>query len=383
MRQQAVEQPRKNILFVTGTRADFGKLKSLMRAVNQDPAFKCSIFATGMHLLKKYGYTLQEIHKENFSRVFPFFNQSTATSKLMDIVLAETIKGLSFYVSENPTDLLVVHGDRIEALAGAIVGALQGIRTAHIEGGERSGTIDELIRHAVTKLSHIHFAATAANKRRLMQLGEFENNIFVIGSPDIDIMLNDDFPPLETVCADYEIPFREYSLFMYHPVVTELDTLKTHIHEVVEALKDSGRNFIVIYPNNDAGSDIILEKIQELQNNKRFRIFPSIRFEKFLVLVRHAQCVVGNSSCGIHEAPVYGVPTVNIGSRQKNRFDYKSIFNVRENREAIVSLLASLPDRCEPVYTYGRGNSAELFLNILHGKAMWEAPLQKSFFDLI
>lgn len=376
-------EPHRNILFVTGTRADFGKMKSLMRGVNADPAFQCSIFVTGMHLLKKYGYTFQEIKKEKFDCIFPFFNQSTDTSKFMDIILAETIKGLSFYVSENPTDLLVVHGDRIEALAGAIVGALQGIRTAHIEGGERSGTIDELIRHAVTKLSHIHFAATPANKKRLIQLGECDKSIFVIGSPDIDIMLHGAFPSLDKVLSCYEIPFHEYSVFMYHPVVTELDKLKKNIDEVIESLKLSNRNFVVIYPNNDVGSDIIVEKLKELDGLPQFRIFPSIRFENFLVLIRNAQCIVGNSSCGIHEAPVYGVPTVNIGSRQENRFKCQSIFNVREDREQIVRLLASLPGRFEPVLTYGKGNSAELFLNALRGRELWEAPLQKSFFDLI
>lgn len=377
-----MSQRKKNILFITGTRADFGKLKSLMRAVEKDYDFNCTVFATGMHLLNKYGSTLSEIKKENFTHIFPFFNQSSSTSKMMDIVLAETIKGISFFVSENPVDLLVVHGDRVEALAGAIVGALQGIRTAHIEGGEKSGTVDELIRHAVTKLSHIHFAATQENRERLLQLGENEKNIFVIGSPDIDIMLNEDKPAIEEVKKKYEIAFKEYYIFLYHPVVTELKKLRSNINEVVEGLKLSGKNFVVIYPNNDAGSDIIYEKIEELKDNPKFRIFPSIRFESFLTLIQNSRGVIGNSSCGIHEAPVFGVPTLNIGTRQNNRFENDSIFNIHEDRKEIAEAIGSLPNVCQPVYTYGKGNSAELFLDILKQDLIWEVPLQKSFLDL-
>jgi len=378
-----VKKKPKNILFLTGTRADFGKLKSLMHAVDQDDRFKCSIFATGMHLLKKYGYTLGEIKKENFKNIFLYFNQSTDTSKFMDRVLAETIKGLSYYLAENPTDLLVVHGDRVEALAGAAVGALQGVRTAHIEGGERSGTVDELIRHAVTKLSHIHFTATEENKIRLMQMGESGKNIFVIGSPDIDIMLNSNLKSLESVIQHYQIPFSKYGIFIYHPVVTELDKLKANIEEAVEGIKLSGKNFIVIYPNNDPGSEIVLSKIQELKGLTNFKLYPSIRFENFLVLIRNASCIVGNSSSGIHEAPVYGVPTINIGSRQNNRFVHKSIINVVEDRNVISEAINTLEDKYDPVYIYGTGQSAEKFLDILKSDEIWSTPLQKTFFDII
>lgn len=372
----------KNILFVTGTRADFGKLKSLMREVDADPGFKCRIFATGMHLLKKYGNTLREIEKEGFTHIFPYFNQSTNTSRLIDISLAETIKGISFYLSEKQTDLLVVHGDRIEALAGAIVGALRGIRTAHIEGGERSGTVDELIRHAVSKLAHVHFVSRPANRRRLLQMGENEESIFVIGSPDIDIMLGDQLPTLEMVKQYYGIEFAEYALFIYHPVVTELEKTRRNIGEVLAALKESGRNYVIIQPNNDPGSECIMEALKELAQSPQFRVFPSIRFEYFLTLLRHAQCIVGNSSCGIHEAPIYGVPTVNIGTRQAGRFSSDSIFNVPEDRNAIGKTMKSLPEHCNPVFTYGKGNSAVLFMEKLREEQVWKIPLQKSFHDV-
>lgn len=371
----------KNILFITGTRADFGKIKPLIKAVELNPRYSCNIFVTGMHLLDKYGKTIREIERENFNNIFPFFNQSSETSRLMDHVLANTIKGLSFYVTENRTDLIVVHGDRIEALAGAIVGALQGIRTAHIEGGEVSGTVDELIRHAVTKLAHKHFVASERNKQRLLQMGENEADIYVIGSPNIDIMLGDSLPKKEEVFARYGIDFDTYSIFTYHPVVTELDRLEKNIDEVVSGIESTTRNYIVIYPNNDKGSEIIFNRIKQLKNNKRFKIFSSVQFESFLILLKNADMIVGNSSSGIHEAPVFGVPTINIGTRQNNRFMSDSITNVPEDRVLIQNAINRISKRYQPIYEYGHGNSAQLFIEALQNDYFWSSSLQKTFVD--
>ena len=214
--------PRKRrILFLTATRADFGKLKSLMRAVSEAEEFECSIFATGMHMLARYGSTIQEIHKSGFRNVHPYINQDGAVNSQMDLVLANTVNGLGLHVRESQPDLLVVHGDRIEPLAGAIVGALNNIRVAHVEGGEVSGTVDELLRHAITKLSHIHFVANEEAAMRLRQMGEAADSIFVIGSPDTDIMFSETLPTLAEVMRHYEVPFEKYGIVLYHPVTTE------------------------------------------------------------------------------------------------------------------------------------------------------------------
>jgi UDP-N-acetylglucosamine 2-epimerase (hydrolysing) len=203
----------KKLLYLTGTRADFGKLKPLI--TESKKRYDVSIFATGMHMLDKYGMTCHEISKAGFE-YYPYINQDGNTP--MDMVLKNTIEGLSYYLKEHPTDLLIIHGDRVEALAGACVGALNNVLVAHIEGGEVSGTIDESIRHAVSKLSHIHFVANNEAKKRLEQMGE--TNIFVIGSPDIDIMLGE-LPTLEEVKEKYDITFSEYAICIYHPVTTE------------------------------------------------------------------------------------------------------------------------------------------------------------------
>ena len=229
-------------------------------------------------------------------------------SSQMDLVLANTVHGLGLHIRESQPDLLVVHGDRVEALAGAIVGALNKVRVAHIEGGEISGTIDELLRHAVTKLSHVHFVANEEAGQRLRQMGEDWKSIFIIGSPDTDIMFSPNLPSLEEVKRRYEIPFETYGIVLYHPVTTEHAQVRRNARELAEGLMASGRNFVVIHPNNDHGAETILEEMHRLRELSRFRFIPSMRFEYFLVLMKHAQVMVGNSSARVQEAPAYAVP---------------------------------------------------------------------------
>lgn len=375
------EDLRKKILFVSGTRADFGKIKPLIQQIKDCEDFSYQIFATGMHMLSVYGLTVNEIRKAGFDNVYSFINQDSAITSQMDLVLATTVQGLAYYVREYQPDLLVVHGDRVESLAGAIVGALNNILVAHIEGGERSGTIDELIRHAITKLSHIHFVANDEARNRLIQMGESPNSIFAIGSPDIDIMLSDQLPELSAVQEKYNIPFDEYFIFIYHPVTTEIKELADHIHEVINAVIESGKNYVVIYPNNDVGASIIMNELKRLDGKPNFRMIPSMRFEHFLSLLKNAKAILGNSSAGIREAPVYGVPTVNIGTRQLNRYDYPSILNVDYSKDAILEALQTLPVSVKPSLHFGKGESAKLFLQELQNESLWNTSRQKQFVD--
>jgi UDP-N-acetylglucosamine 2-epimerase (hydrolysing) len=372
---------RRIVLFLTGTRADFGKMKPLITEVDKLPRFESHIFATGMHLLSLYGSTINEV-KMVFQNIFPHFNQTAANRYQMDLVLANTIQGLGLYVRELKPDLIVVHGDRIEALAGAIVGALNNILVAHIEGGELSGTVDELIRHAISKLSHLHFVSNEDAKQRLIQMGENDSNIFVIGSPDVDIMISNSLPSINEALKRYEIPFEEYLIFMYHPVTTELSVLREHINSILEALVESQKKYVAIYPNNDSGSEMIIESIDKLNGNNNFKIFPSIRFEYFLTLLKHATAIIGNSSAGIREAPVYGLPTIDIGSRQRNRFQWPTIMNVPVDRVEILDAINNLPKKAQATFNFGNGNSAVAFANILKQEQFWQTSSQKQFHDI-
>lgn len=372
---------RKKIVFLTGTRADFSKLKSLINISQACDDYDVHLFATGMHMNPLYGLTVEEIYQCGMHNIHPFINHETIEH--MDRTLARTINGFSEYVRELEPDLIIVHGDRIEALAGAIVGSLNNVRVAHIEGGEISGTIDEHIRHSVSKMAHIHLVANEDAKRVLIQLGEHEESIFIIGSPDLDLMSPGTLPEMSKVKKHYEIPFDNYAIAMYHPVTTEYEHAKEHAEIFVNSLLASEQNYVVIYPNNDLGSIEILNEYRRLQNNPRFRVFPSLRFEYFLSLLKNAAFVFGNSSAGIREAAYYGVPSVDIGSRQNGRSRYASIFHSDMNEANIAEAMnkAHAYDKRLIQHNdyYGQGHSDKLFLELLKSNKLWSVDYQKVF----
>ncbi|MBC8590318.1 UDP-N-acetylglucosamine 2-epimerase [Wansuia hejianensis] len=370
---------KKKILFLTGTRADYGKLKPLMMAVEEHKDFECYIFITGMHTLKEFGNTKNEIYKDKFKNIYVYINQ--IIEEPMDLVLANTINGFSRYIRELEPDMLVVHGDRVEALAGAISGAINNILVAHIEGGEVSGTIDESIRHAISKLSHIHFVSNNDAKNRLLQLGEEESSIYVIGSPDIDIILEKSILNITEIKRRYEIEFKEYAVLMYHPVTTETEKLKHNIKQLVDAVFESGDNFIVVHPNNDSGHKIILEEYKRFDGYGKIKKFPSIRFEFFLEILKNAKYLIGNSSAGIHEAPVIGLPSINVGSRQQGRFKFETIIDSKDDKESIIKSIEKVKklDNCNSTNHFGDGKSKENFIKIISGPKIWETPTQKVF----
>jgi UDP-N-acetylglucosamine 2-epimerase (hydrolysing) len=370
----------KKIAFLTGTRADFGKIKSLIQILQNNVELEPYIFVTGMHMMEKYGLTLIEVQNCGFKNISTFENYTDEST--MDLTLAKTIEGFSSYVKNLNPDLIIVHGDRVEAMAGAIVGSLNNILVAHIEGGELSGTIDELIRHSVSKLSHVHFVSNKSAKKRLIQMGELPESIYKIGSPDIDIMFSDNLPDLKEVKSYYDIPFDNYAVVMFHPVTTEIDKMKAYASNFVEALKKSQSNYVVIFPNNDLGSKFIIDFYEELTNNDSFKVFPSIRFEYFLTLLKSADFIIGNSSAGIREAPYYGIPTINIGTRQENRALHSHIINVGYGTDEILNAVNSdLTKTSVDAKSFGSGNSAKLFLNSLSSKEFWELNHQKQFKD--
>jgi UDP-N-acetylglucosamine 2-epimerase (hydrolysing) len=372
----------KKILFLTGTRADFGKIKSLLQILEENPNFDPFVFVTGMHLQKEYGYTVLEVERCGFTNIHTFENHTHETT--MDLTLAKTIEGLSAYVKECTPDMIVIHGDRVEALAGAIVGSLNNILVAHIEGGEVSGTIDELIRHSTSKMSHLHFVSNEQAKKRLVQMGELKDSIFTIGSPDVDIMFSNTLPNLETTKKYYEISFENFAVVMFHPVTTEAKDMEEYANNFVESLLNDTHNYIVVFPNNDLGSQLVLKAYEKLKNNPRFRIFPSLRFEYFLTLLKNAQFIIGNSSAGVREAPYYGLPIINIGTRQENRAVYADIINVDYSSKSISKALQIIDSHTvqKTSNDFGNGNSAQLFLNSLLNQDIWNLNHQKQFRDI-
>ncbi len=369
----------RHIIFVTGTRADFGKLEPLAVAA-RDAGFRISFFVTGMHMMERYGLTKIEVHRVAGVEVYDFINQRAEDPQ--DMVLSKTLLGFSDFVFERRPDLVVIHGDRVEALACALVCATNYVRCAHIEGGEVSGTIDEIFRHCNTKLSSCHFVSSDRAKARVQALGEPENAIFVTGSPELDTHRQPSGVSLDQVRERYTIPFQDYCIVVFHPVTSEVDTIAAQARALFDALQSSGKSFVVIAPNNDPGSRDIYAVLDALPA-EQFRIIPSMRFAYFSELMKNASAMIGNSSAGVREAPFVGISSLNIGTRQNNRSDAASITTADAYDTAAIA--GFLNDRWGATFDgddgFGFGNSAERFVAVLDDANFWLRPMQKEFQD--
>ncbi len=369
----------RSLLFVTGTRADFGKLEPLAIAA-RDAGFEVGFFVTGMHMLDRYGLTKNEVHRLSGVRVHEFLNQRPGDPQ--DVILAKTVTGFSDFVTEHRPDLVVVHGDRVEALSTALVAATNYIRSAHIEGGEVSGTIDEVFRHCNTKLASHHFVSSEAAAERVKALGEPADRIHVIGSPELDFHAAPSGVSIDAVRSRYDIPFADYGICVFHPVTSEAETMGDQAAALFSALDTSGRNFVVIAPNNDPGSDAVFATLRGL-SDARFRVLPSMRFSHFSALMKNAKAMVGNSSAGVREAPFLGIPSLDIGTRQTNRSDAPSITcAAAEDAETIARFLRDDWGKSFPRHeAFGAGLAAERFVEVLNDPAFWDGTLQKKFHD--
>lgn len=370
---------KKKILFITGTRADYGKIKPLMQAVQDNDNFKLYVYVTGMHLSKLHGSTYIGVIKDGWENIQIDFASSCHEDGMAQN-LSRITGNLANYIRLLEPDLTVIHGDRIEALSGALASTLQNVRTAHIEGGEVSGTIDESIRHAITKMAHEHFVSSDNARDRLLKLGEELSRIHVIGSPDIDVMLGKSLPVLQEVKNYYEIPYEDFFIGMLHPVTTDLFSLEKDVNTYVSALIASKRNGVIIYPNNDLGHEIILSAYARLRELNSFRLFPSIRFESFLTLLKNCKFIIGNSSAGIREAGIYGVPAIDIGSRQQGRYDLKLLKNLQHVEFDICKILNAINKTNEFKYSstvFGKGDSSGRFINVISDPDFWKRNIQK------
>jgi len=369
----------RSLLFVTGTRADFGKLEPLAIAA-REAGMVVSFFVTGMHMLNRYGLTKMEVHRTPGVAVHEFLNQRPGDPQ--DLVLAKTVIGFSDYITEHRPDLVVVHGDRVEALACALVCATNYVRCAHVEGGEVSGTIDEIFRHCNSKLAFAHFVSGEGAARRVMALGEPEEAIHVIGSPELDFHAGPSGVTLDEVRTRYAIPFADYGICVLHPVTSEQATMGAQAEAFFGALEASARNFVLIAPNNDPGSEAIFKVINGLPKD-RFRLIPSMRFAHFSELMKNAACLLGNSSAGVREAPFLGVASLDVGTRQTNRANAPSIHYAEAGDAAAISeFLAESWGCVYPRHTgFGEGTAAARFVAVLEQPEFWSRGLQKQFRD--
>ena len=326
----------KKILYISGTRADYGLMRETLLTINKTPGLELEIVVTGMHLMPEFGQTIAEIKKDNFK-----IHELKATYKRDDKgsmleFIGEFLLMLLKKIKEIKPDFILILGDRAEALAGAIAGSYLAIPVLHIHGGDVSATVDEMVRHAITKLSHLHFAATKKSAERLIKMGEDPWRVFVVGAPGLDSILNQKLLSPEEVAAKYKLNLeRPILLVLQHPVTTEVEYAGKQMRETMEAIKEIALQTVVIYPNADAGGRKMIEVINRYKNNSFIQVHKNLPRLDYLSLMRIASVMIGNSSSGIIEAPSFGLPVVNIGEREKERERVESAINVGYNKKAI------------------------------------------------
>lgn len=369
------------IAFFTASRADYGKLKPVILETRKKK-IKYKIFVTGTHLVREYGNTKHQIIKDfGIKNLIIFKNQIFGESH--KFIFENTVREFTKALGENYFDCFFIHGDRIETLAAASVLTFSKIRIAHIEGGELSGTVDEMIRHSVTKLSHIHFVTNSAAKKVLINSGEEKKNIFITGSPDIDLFAKNFRPSIEEVKKRYKITFPNYIISFLHPVTThsKIETKeKAKIYfETLKQLEDI--NLIHFVPNNDDNSKEILNVMKKkLINKKNIRLFKSMRFEYYLTLLENCDFIIGNSSSAIMEAPYFKIPSINVGDRQNNRYGLNYILNASFSKKSILSSIKKAKKiniKFKP--TFGKTGSAKKIIQVLLSKKFSKIKIQKIY----
>lgn len=331
----------RTILYFTGTRADFGLMQSVLSTLDQSPDFSVEVVATGMHLMPQFGNTIDQVEAAGFPvhRLEAVFSQDSKAS--MAAFLGSVIQQGTALVEQIQPDMILLLGDRAEMLAGASIGAYLYIPTIHIGGGDETSTIDNAVRHAITRLSHLHFPATEASRERLISSGEAASRCFNAGAPALDAILNIDFHADETfferLGLQFELPLQ---VVILHPESLHEDLAASHMEMVLEAVMAPDTETVVIYPNADAGGRQMIEVIESKRSQANFHIFPSLAYLDYLHLLFHADLLVGNSSSGILEAPSFQLPTVNLGDRQKGREKAANIVDAPFEVDALQAALA-------------------------------------------
>jgi len=340
--------------------------------ISKDPALDYRIIATNMHLLPTFGRSVNEIESDGFhvdERIYMTFDGYTAAT--MTKSLACLLLELPTVLQRLKPDFILLAGDRGEQLMGAIAGLHLGIPVAHIQAGELSGNVDGVVRHGITKLAHIHFAATEEFAERVRRMGEQDFRVFVTGAPLVDELVTGFITPDEVLRTQYRLNgTNRLILTVQHPVTEEEAAAGDQVAETINALMEIDWPTILIYPNSDAGSELIRSQLARLKR-PHVRLFRNLPRQDYLGLMRMADVLVGNSSSGIMETPSFGKPAVNIGRRQNGRPQAANVINVGYRKEEIVTAvrMATSPEfvaRARATRNpYGDGRASQKIVQIL------------------
>lgn len=380
-----------NIVVTTGTRAEYGLLRNLIKLIDSSKEFNLLLLVTGSHLSKKHGLTYKEIEKDNFE-IKRKINIHLDRDQPIDISnsTALGIKGFSRAYRDLTPDLVIVLGDRFELLSAVIPALFENIPIAHIHGGERTeGCIDEAIRHSITKFSNYHFVATETYKKRVIQLGENPKRVFNVGGMGIDSLESMRLKSKEEIEKELKIKLLYKSLIVtFHPVTLEKSISKKYIHELINSLRAlENTTLIITMPNADMENKQIVSAWNEFaKKRKNTFLFKSLGQLRYFSLLKHVDGVIGNSSSGLLEVPYFKKGTINIGQRQKGRLKGNSIINCEPNQKAITNAINHLysetfQSQLQNVKNpYGEKGASKKIFEII--KKLDLKNIQKSFYDL-
>ena len=375
---------KKKILIVTERRADYSKLRPVIRAIKQSSKLDYFLIVTGSHLLKEYGYTINEIKNDGFKIAAKFNMFSTKrkdTGAEMTRSFSKAITHLSRIIEKIKPDIILAGFDIAANFAAAIIGAHMNIVVVHLEAGDVTGTIDEPIRHSISKFSHIHFTSNSQSTQRLIKMGENPKLIFTVGNPTLDAIKKIKIIPKKQLENEFVLDLsKPFIIMMQHTVTTEIKKIDKYFIETLEAVKELDFQTLIIYGNADAGSKKLLKAIK----NSKIKNTPNLPYEKYINLLKHATVLVGNSSSGIIEAHFLHIPSINVGTRQMGRLTAKTVVNIDYNKNEIKKAILktiknkkSLTQIRKAKSLYGDGNSAKKIVQILEKININEIPIQK------
>ena len=378
----------RTIAIFTGNRSEYGILFPVIRAIAGHKNLDYKLIVSGAHLSEEHGNTLAEIEADGVAvaeRIDLGVGGSSESDPSQQI--ARCIEGMGKIFRRMRPDIQLVLGDRYETFGAAIAAFLAGIPIAHLAGGDLShgGCLDDSIRHAITRLAHIHFATNGDSAERLMRMGEEGWRVHNTGLPTLDQILSGEFFDATTLSRELELDFSQpIILFTQHPVTLEAERAGAQAHESLQPLQRLGLQTVITYPNNDPGSDLIRAEIEKHRNIHHFRIYKSLGRKRYLGLMRIASVMVGNSSSGLMEAPSFKLPVVNVGSRQADRLRAGNVIDVECASETIeAAIRCALNDRdfrakvSRCVNPYGDGHASERVVRILAELTTDERLLRK------
>ncbi|EIJ44206.1 UDP-N-acetyl-D-glucosamine 2-epimerase, UDP-hydrolysing [Beggiatoa alba B18LD] len=381
----------KKIIFVTGARSEYDLLYSVLKKLNQLAEIDLSILVTGAHLSEQFGKTLVHIEQDGFKIADKVYNLVDTNEKIGRVIsLGHQIPAFAQTFIRLKPDVVMVAGDREEAISTAITAAYMGIVVAHFFGGDiaKDGNIDNSVRYATSKFAHLHFTTHPAHADVLRRLGEEPERIFVVGNPALDRFL--ETPVLDrqalSTALQFDITQGNYLVLVQHAIITEYAQSAVNIRQTLDAIVATGCNCLINYPNSDAGNYEIIKAYQEYaQKYPQLFLFQNLERTLFINVLRHAACLVGNSSLGILEAPSLGLPVVNVGSRQRGRLNAGNvIFTDYDTTQILAAIQQSLFDMAyrqsikNIVNPYGDGHSAEKIVTILKNLVIDEKVIYKN-----